>query len=199
MQEHFGRLKDESNPLVEIINDIIPVLNGRDSSNNIAFLGPNKTIVHRYLVVLYVAKFVPTFTIWGESFGTSTFFTIYSLANVAKAFKRPINFDRTKSATNIYRSAEKKGLVEFKKSVGKTYVTTTPKGDELCLGFLKDFMALARIHRESSSDDRFISKGSSALFLGREASEFYKNLLLRIDELNSGFEEEISSDEGENI
>jgi hypothetical protein len=119
---------------------------------------------------------------------------VYSLANVAKAFKRPINFDRMKSATNIYRKAEEKGLVQFKKSDGKTYVTTTPKGDELCLGFLKDFMALARIHGDSSSDGRFVSKGTSALFLGREASEFYKNLVLRIDEFNSDFE----SIEGEN-
>lgn len=184
---------------MEIISDIIPVLNGRDSRDNVAFLGPNKTTIHRYLVILYAAKFVPTFTIWGENFGKSTFFTVYSLANVAKAFNRPINFDRTKSATNIYRKAEKKGLVEFKKSEGKTYVTTTPKGDELCLGFLKDFMALARIHGDSSPDDHFISKGVSALFLGREASEFYKNLLLKIDVLNSDFEEEIASVEGENI
>ena len=76
MQEDPGRLTDASNPLVEIINDIIPVLNGRDDRNNVAYLGPKKTIVHRYLVVLYVAKFVPTFTIWGESLG-HPFFSPY--------------------------------------------------------------------------------------------------------------------------
>jgi hypothetical protein len=148
----------------------------------------------RYLIILYVAKFIPTFTIWGQNFGTSTFFTVYSLSNVAKAFRHPINFDRTKSATNIYKKAEEKGWVEFKKFNGKTYVTTTPKGDELCLGFLKDFIALARIHADSSSDDRFISKGVTSLFLGREASVYYKQLLLRINELNSDFEEEIGHD-----
>jgi hypothetical protein len=73
MPEHNSRLTEGSDPLIEIINDIVPVLNGRDSSNNVAYLGPNKTIIHRYLVVLYVAKFVPTFTIWGENFGKSIF------------------------------------------------------------------------------------------------------------------------------
>lgn len=179
---------------MEIINDIIPVLNGRDSNNNVAYLGPNRTVVHRYLVILYVAKFVPTFTLWGENFNNSIYFSIYSLSNVAKAFKRPINFDRTKTATNIYRKAQEKGLVEFKKSQGKTYVTTTQKGDEQCTSFIKDFMALARIHEDSSSETKgFTSKGFNAVILTREASEFYKNLMQRSDELNDDFKDLIES------
>ncbi len=53
---------------MEIITDIIPVLNGRDSRNNVAYLGPNRTKIHRYLVTLYIAnsfrlilKFVPSY------------------------------------------------------------------------------------------------------------------------------------------
>ena len=69
----------------------------------------------------------------------------------------------------------------------------------MCLNVLKDFMTLARIHGEPSSDNRFIAKGVGALSLGREASEFYKNLVLKIDECNSVFEEEIGSIQGENI
>jgi DNA-binding MarR family transcriptional regulator len=125
----------------------------------------------------------------GRKFRYLYFFSVHSLSNVARAFKRPINFDRTKAATNIYRKAEEKGLVEFKKSQGRTYVTTTEKGDELCTNFLKDFIAFARIHADSSSDDRFISKGVNPLALSREASEFYKNLVERVTELNSQFEE----------
>ena len=41
---------------MEIITDIIPVLNGRDSRNNVAYLGPNRTKIHRYLVTLYIAN-----------------------------------------------------------------------------------------------------------------------------------------------
>jgi hypothetical protein len=99
-------LTESSNALIEVINDIVPVLNGRDSRNNVAYLGPNRIVIHRYLVVLYVAKLVRTFSLWGENFGASTYFSVYSLSNVAKAFKRPINFDRTKTATNIYRKAQ---------------------------------------------------------------------------------------------
>lgn len=177
---------------MEIITDIIPVLNGRDSRNNVAYLGPNRTKIHRYLVTLFIAKFVPSFTLWGKNFDNSTFFTLYSLGNVAKAFKNPIHYDRTKVAANVYRKAEEKGLVEFKKVNGETYITTTTRGDELCTNVLKDFITLARIHEESSSDERFVSKGSS-LFLGREASEYFKSLLQRINDLNSQFEEEIDS------
>jgi hypothetical protein len=192
MQEHFARLADKSNPLMEIIADIIPVLNGRDSGNNVVYLGPNRTKIHRYLLTLYIAKFVPSFTLWGKNFDNSIFFTLYSLGNVAKAFKNPIHYDRTKVAANVYRKAEEKGLVEFKKFNGETYITTTTKGDELCINVLKDFVTLARIHGETSSDDRFTSKGSS-LFLSRETSEYFKALLQRINDLNSQFEEEIDS------
>jgi hypothetical protein len=192
MQEHSARLADKSNPLMEIITDIIPVLNGRDSGNNVAYLGPNRTKIHRYLVTLYIAKFVPSFTLWGKNFDNSTFFTLYSLGNVAKAFKNPIHYDRTKVAANVYRKAEEKGLVEFKKVNGETYITTTTKGDELCINVLKDFITLARIHGEPSSDDRFTSKGSS-LFFDRKASEYSKAILQRINDLNCQFEEEIDS------
>lgn len=174
---------------MEIVTDIIPVLNGRDSSNNLAYLGPNRTKIHRYLVILYVAKFVPSFTLWGKNFGNSTFFTLYSLGNVAKAFKIPIHYDRTKVAANIYKKAEENGLVEFKKVRGETYITTTAKGDELCMDVLKDFITLARIHSNSSSDDRFTSKGVNTLFLSREASEYFKSLLQRISQFNSQFGE----------
>jgi hypothetical protein len=189
-QEHHVQLSDNSNPLVELIKDVIPVLNGRDSQNNVAYLGPNRTRIHRYLVILYIAKFVPSFTLWGKNFDNSTFFTLYSLGNVAKAFKNPIHYDRSRVAVNIYRKAEEKGLVEIKKVNGATYITTTTKGDALCMNVLKDFITLARIHGESPSDDRFISKGGSSL-LNYKASQYFKALVQRIDELNNQFEEEI--------
>lgn len=186
-------MPDKSNPLMEIISDIIPVLNGRDSGNNIAYLGPNRTKIHRYLLTLYIAKFIPSFTLWGKNFGNSTFFTLYSLGNVAKAFKYPIHYDRTKVAANVYRKAEENGLVEFKKVNGETYITTTAKGDELCVNVLKDFVTLARIHSESTSKEGMISKGAniptSNGLLNREAMMYFNMLLQRIDQLNNDFAE----------
>jgi len=35
---------------------LIPVLNGRDSSGNIIYLGPQTTKIHRYLIVVILAK-----------------------------------------------------------------------------------------------------------------------------------------------
>ena len=64
---------DMSNPLIEIVTNIIPVLNGRDSSSNVAYLGQNKTKIHRYLVILHIAKSIHSFTLWGKNFGESTF------------------------------------------------------------------------------------------------------------------------------
>jgi hypothetical protein len=180
---------DDLNPLLKIVTDIIPVLNGRDNSDNVVYLGPSRTKIHRYLIILYIAKFVPSFTLWGKNFENSTFFTIYSLGNVAKAFRNPIHYDRTKVAANIYKRAEEKGLVEFKKVDGATYITTNEKGDEFCLDVLKDFITLVTIHSDSSSDDRFTSKGVNTLFLGKQASEYFKSLLQRISQFNNEFGE----------
>ena len=111
------------------------------------------------------------------------------MGNVAKAFKHPINYDRTKVATNVYRKAEEKGLVEFKKLDGETYITTTTKGDQLCVSILKDFITLARIHAESASDNRFASKGPSIFSFNREAITYFDALKERITNLNNDFKE----------
>jgi hypothetical protein len=141
------------------------------------------------LVTLYLAKRIPSFALWGKNLGNSTFFTLYSLGNVAKAFKRPISYDRTKVATNVFRRAEEMGLVEFKKQDGETYITITPEGDILCGNILKDFITLARIHAQSTSDKQNASKGSSVFFFNREAMTYFDALQERINNLNSDFEE----------
>jgi hypothetical protein len=182
-------LADKSNPLIEIVTDIIPILNGRDNKNNPAYLGPNKTKIHRYLLTLYLAKGVSSFSLWGKNFGSSIFFTLYSLGNVAKAFREPINYDRTKVAINVYKKAEEKGLVEFKKADGETYITMTSKGEQMCVDILKDFIAIARIHGESTSDDRFTSKGVNILLSNHRISAYSNAVIQRILSLNSDFGE----------
>lgn len=166
-----------------MVAEIIPILNGRD-------LGATRTKIHRYLIILYLAKFVPAFTEMGKDFGNSTFFTLYSLGNVAKAFKnQPLHYDRTKVAANVYKRAEEKGYIEIKKVGGETYITTTTEGDEMCRNYIKDFITMARLSPTSSSDDRFTSKGVNTFFLAKQTSEYFKLLLHRIDQLNNEFGE----------
>jgi hypothetical protein len=88
--------------------------------------------MHRYLITLYTAKFVPSFSINGKDIDDSVYFTAYGLGNVAKSFRTHISYDRTKQAMKVYKEAEQKGLVQIKKINGETYITTTPRGDELC-------------------------------------------------------------------
>jgi len=48
---------------------------------------------------------------------------------------------------------------------------------------------LARIHAESTSDDRFASKGPRVFFFNRDAMTYFNALQERITSLNSDFEE----------
>jgi len=67
---------------------LIPVLNGRDSSGNIIYLGPQTTKIHRYLIVVILAKATWMFRLMGKEIDNSIYFTLYSLGKVAESFKQ---------------------------------------------------------------------------------------------------------------
>lgn len=180
-------------PLLELVNDLVPMLNGRDSDNNVAFLGPNTTKIHRYLVVLYTAKNLQTFKLLGREFENSFYFTLYGLSKVAKAFSRPIQYDRTKVAMRVYEKSQELGFVQIKKVQGETFVTTTRTGDEICLKILLDLNALMKIHNvaprvveQAISNDRYsIKKGFTNLAKAEENLNIVvQNLLSTIRAVN---------------
>lgn len=187
-----------------MVNGIVPILNGRDSGNNVAFLGPNTTKIHRYLIVLYTAKYLQTFNLLGKQMDKSVYFTLYSLSKVAKAFNSPIHYDRTKVAIRVYKKSEELGFVQIKKIQGETYITTTLEGDRICLKLLSELIALTKIHsvtpkivEQSISEDQYtIKKGVKPILMGVESLEtVIQNLLLNTRQLNQEFKEEIRFNE----
>lgn len=189
-------------PLLEMINGIVPILNGRDPYNNIAFLGPNTTKIHRYLIVLYTAKYLQTFNLLGKQMDKSVYFTLYSLSKVARAFSSPIHYDRTKVAIKVYKRSEELGFVQIKKLNGETYITTTLEGDKICLKILSDLTALMRIHRvvpgaierSISQDDFSVKKGLKQLSSEENSlDKVVGDLIFSTNTLNQQFARELNS------
>jgi hypothetical protein len=52
--------------LIKGVAKVVPFLNGRNSNGNIVCLGPQRTKIHRYLLVLCVAKSEPIFRLSGK-------------------------------------------------------------------------------------------------------------------------------------
>jgi hypothetical protein len=133
------------------VTNVVPILNGRDSDGNVICLGPQRTKIHRYLIVLWVAKSVPIFRSSGKEIDNSIYFTLYKLGKVADSFKDispyhlPIHYDRTKVAIKIYTMLSKNGFVAIRKIKGDTYVTITKKGEKEAERLLQDLIAYEKL------------------------------------------------------
>ena len=123
--------------LIRIFVHIVPILNGRDSEGHIIYLGPQRTKIHRYLLVIFLAKSTQMFRLSGKEIDNSIYFTLYALKEIANSFQDispyhlPINYDRTKVASKVYNMISSNGLVDIKKIGGDTYITITEKGDDI--------------------------------------------------------------------
>jgi hypothetical protein len=130
----------KDDPRLRILEYILPLINGQ-------VLGPKKTLVHRYLLVLYLAQ-TPVFRLTGQNFDDNIYFTIFGLWTIAKtSLSNPIKFDKTRVAIKVYRKVQKEELVVLRKSSGDDYVTLTDKGKAICGDMLPDLITLAWIHR----------------------------------------------------
>jgi len=49
-------INENPDPMIKIVANIIPVLNGRYPAGNVIYLGPQTTKVHRYLLVVFLAE-----------------------------------------------------------------------------------------------------------------------------------------------
>jgi predicted transcriptional regulator len=138
--------------MIKSIAKVVPVLNGRDSDGKPKYLGPEATKIHRYLLVLCVAKSEPVLRSFGKEIHNSIYFTLYRLWQVANSFKDvppyhlPITFDRTKVAIKVYNMMSEKGLVIIKNMEGTTYLTITKKGEDLSEQFLQDVNTYANTY-----------------------------------------------------
>jgi predicted transcriptional regulator len=183
-------------PMLKLVANVIPVLNGRDASGNIIYLGPQRTKIHRYLIVVFLAKATQMFRLMGKEIDNSVYFTLYGLSKVAESFKQigpyhlAINYDRTKVATRIYNMISNDGLVAVRKIGGDTYITITEKGEEVSAKLLQDFITYGEIANmnKPNSDERFVSKGVRK-DPGLDRVE--KKLAEKISEINLPFEDEL--------
>jgi predicted transcriptional regulator len=140
-------LQSITEPMLKIVANVIPVLNGRDAAGNIIYLGPQTTKIHRYLIVIFLAKATQMFRLMGKEMDNSVYFTLYGLGKVAESFKQigpyhiAIHYDRTKVATRIYNMISNTGLVAVKKMGGDTYITITDKGEDVSAKLLQELIA----------------------------------------------------------
>ena len=73
--------------LIRIFAHIVPILNGRDSEGHVIYLGPQRTKIHRYLLIIFLAKSAQMFRLSGKEIDNSIYFTLYALKEIANSFK----------------------------------------------------------------------------------------------------------------
>jgi hypothetical protein len=113
-------------------------------------LGPQRTKIHRYLLVIFLAKSAQMFRLSGNEIDNSIYFTLYALKEIANSFKDispyhlPIIYDRSKVATKVYNMISNDGLVDIKKIDGFNFNQNLTKiqrnycksNQVLCLSFI---------------------------------------------------------------
>jgi hypothetical protein len=104
--------------LIRIFAHIVPILNGRDSEGHTIYLGPQRTKIHRYLLIIFLAKSAQMFRLSGKEIDNSIYFTLYALKEIAdiSPYHLPINYDRSKVAIKVYNMISNNGLVDIKKN-----------------------------------------------------------------------------------
>lgn len=194
--------------MLKIVANVVPILNGRDRTGNVLYLGPQTTKIHRYLIVVFLAKATQMFRLMGKEIDNSIYFTLYGLGKVAESFKlmgphhAAIQYDRTKVATRIYNMISNNGLVAIKKIGGETYITITEKGEDVTTKLLQELIAyeeFANMNRRTDYEEKFVSKGgnvSGRYDLGLQRVE--RKLAEKISEINLQFEDELKTIDDEN-
>jgi hypothetical protein len=189
--------------LIKIVGHIVPILNGRDSEGHAIYLGPQRTKIPRYLLVIFLAKFTQMFRLSGREIDNSIYFTLYALKEIANSFKDispyhlPINYDRTKVASKVYNMISSNGSVAIKKIDGDTYVTITEKGDDVSEKLLRELIAYEEFANMNTTDpdEPFkVKKGvKSGVVYDPGLQRVEKRLAEKISEINLPFEEELKT------
>ena len=78
--------------MIKLVANVVPILNGRDSGGNAICLGPQRTKIHRYLLVVFIAKSTPMFSLWGKEIDNSIYllWTSYGRLQIHLSKFKPI-------------------------------------------------------------------------------------------------------------
>jgi hypothetical protein len=189
----------DSEPLISIISEIVPVLNGENSDGSMGYLGSQTTKIHRYLMIVFLAKNTQMFRLLGRELDNSIYFTLYKLGRVAEAFKKKgaygkaIKYDRTKVAMHVYKMIEKKGYVLIKKEQGETLISITKRGEEICASLIPELIAYKKISEPHTfGKDAYTTKGIPIRSRpGSDMVKLLEGIKDTITEINLPFEEEL--------
>jgi hypothetical protein len=194
-------INQHPDPIIKLVASVVPILNGKDSEGNVICLGPESTKIHRYLLVVFLAKSTQMFRLLGREIDNSIYFTLYKLWQVANSFKDispyhlPIRYDRTKVAIKVYNMISNTGLVAVRKIEGDTYVTITEKGDDVSTKLLQNFIAYGELTNmnKTYSEEKFKMKKGGKFGVGPDPGlqRVEKRLAERISEINLPFEDEL--------
>ncbi|MGC1929243.1 MAG: hypothetical protein WA667_09735 [Candidatus Nitrosopolaris sp.] len=126
---------------LEIINAIIPSLNGHDpvklvsvsygvdNKANNKYFGPKVMIKHRYLILLYVAGRIELFKTFGLQQDNNIYFSARNLEKIAKSdiFAEEIKFERSRAMKDHYSNYVGDGvIIHIRKEVPTKMIQARP-------------------------------------------------------------------------
>lgn len=92
--------------------------------------------IDRYLLLLCIAKNNPTFSSIGVEMNGSDCIKFYRLEKIAKYLR--LDFDRTKTASSIYKKLEENGYITIVTTQDhEKCIKLTKKGEEKCEDLIK--------------------------------------------------------------
>lgn len=205
---------DVSNGLIETIKCIVSIINGQDPSIG----GKKKFQMHRYMINLLLATQENFFE--GERLDSDsiTYFTISRLEKISKDigknFIEPIQYDRHRVATKVYKQCKHRGFVRIKRKNGAQWVGVTAAGEQGTMKLIDNLILQLPKERRPSPDqlskftirktttsslplneiakklEELVDelKETSSLYTSRITDEYYENKMYRkaIEKLDEG-------------
>jgi DNA-binding MarR family transcriptional regulator len=178
--EHKKKKKD----LLIQISTVRRLLNGTTLDGKKADYAPGFRIP-RYVIILFAGITVPIFKEYADV-ENSDCINFYRLDKIANYLR--LDFDRTKTASNIYKKLEEKGYITILTTQDhKTCIKLTMKGEEKCEQDLESLQTLAEyFHSHTGLQARYSEAKveENQLYISKGARR--TDLDLTIDNLISG-------------
>lgn len=178
------RKKKKKDLLIQI-STVRQLLNGTTLDGKKADYAPGFRIP-RYVIILFAGITVPIFKEYADT-ENSECINFYRLEKIAKYLR--LDFDRTKTASNVYKKLEEKGYITIVTTQDhKTCIKLTSKGEEKCEQDIESLQTLAEyFHSHPGLQARFSEDKTeqSHLFISKGASSksYRKDPDLTVDKL----------------